>query len=117
MYDVKIKDGSVAIDKLCRTEIKVRDVYAVLQRIETALSLKKGDFPYDKEMGVTIPCLDFSDERNLRQLEMYINEVAYTIWDCRIKLLQFNKDTRKAKLLVKLYDGEYEIEVNLFGEV
>ena len=52
MYDLKVKDGGTVF--LGNTEEKVYDSDSIFQRIEICLSLNKGDFIYNKNLGSTV---------------------------------------------------------------
>lgn len=96
-------------------EVKLSGVEAVIQRICLALSLKKGSFPYNSEMGIDYARQDFLEERAFKSLEMLINEGVYPVWGCRVKLLSYDEETKKAELLLDFKKDIYRTEVIING--
>lgn len=115
MYDLKVKDGGTVF--LGNTEEKVYDVDSIFQRIEMCLSLNKGSFIYNKDLGSTIPKIDYTVEENLAQLEMYINQCVFGIVNTRVNVLSVNKEKQTIKISLKLNHKEYIREVNVFGRL
>lgn len=115
MYDLKVKDGGTVF--LGNTEEKVYDVNSIFQRIEMCLSLNKGSFIYNKDLGSTIPKIDYTVEENLAQLEMYINQCVFGIVNTRVNVLSVNKEKQTIKISLKLNHKEYIREVNVFGRL
>lgn len=115
MYDLKAKDGGTVF--LGNTEEKVYDVDSIFQRIELCLSLDKGSFIYNKDLGSTIPKIDYTVEENLAQLEMYINQCVFGIVNTRVNVLSVNKEKQTIKISLKLNHKEYIREVNVFGRL
>lgn len=115
MYDLKVKDGGTVF--LGNTEEKVYDVDSIFQRIELCLSLDKGSFIYNKDLGSTIPKIDYTVEENLAQLEMYINQCVFGIVNTRVNVLSVNKEKQTIKISLKLNHKEYIREVNVFGRL
>ena len=115
MYDLKVKDGGTVF--LGNTEEKVYDSDSIFQRIEICLSLDKGDFIYNKNLGSTIPNLDYSTEEDLAQLEMYINQCVFNIVNARVIVLTADKDKQTIKISLKLGNKEYVREVNVYGRL
>lgn len=115
MYDLKVKDGGTVF--LGNTEEKVYDSDSIFQRIEICLSLNKGDFIYNKNLGSTIPKLDYSTEEDLAQLEMYINQCVFNIVNTRVIVLSADKDKQTIKIRLKLGNKEYIKEVNVYGRL
>lgn len=115
MYDLKLKDGGTVF--LGNTEEKVYDVDSIFQRIELCLSIDKGSFIYNKDLGSTIPKIDYTVEENLAQLEMYINQCVFGIVNTRVNVLSVNKEKQTIKISLKLNHKEYIREVNVFGRL
>ncbi|MEE3439045.1 MULTISPECIES: hypothetical protein [Ruminococcus] len=115
MYDLMIKDGGTVF--LGSTEEKVYDVDSIFQRIELCLSLDKGSFIYNKNLGSTIPKLDYSTEEDLAQLEMYINQCVFSIVNTRVTVLSVDKEKQTVKISLKLGNKEYVKEVNVYGRL
>lgn len=115
MYDLKVKDGGTVF--LGNTEEKVYDSDSIFQRIEICLSLNKGDFIYNKNLGSTIPKFDYSSEEDLAQLEMYINQCVFNIVNTRVTVLSADKEKQTIKISLKLGNKEYIKEVNVYGRL
>lgn len=115
MYDLKLKDGGVSFQE--NLDEKVYDVDSIFQRIELCLSLDKGSFIYNKDLGSTIPKIDYTVEENLAQLEMYINQCVFGIVNTRVNVLSVNKEKQTIKISLKLNHKEYIREVNVFGRL
>lgn len=115
MYDLKVKDGGTVF--LGNTEEKVYDVDSIFQRIELCLSLDKGSFIYNKNLGSTIPKLDYSTEEDLAQLEMYINQCVFNIVNTRVTVLSVDKEKKTVNISLKLGNKEYIREVNVCGRL
>lgn len=115
MYDLKIKNGGVALNNI--TEEKLYDIDSIFQRIEMCLSLNKGDFIYNNNLGSIIPKLDYSKEENLAQLEMYINQCTFSIVHTRVNLIWVDTENSKLKISLTLGGNEYTREVNMFGRI
>lgn len=115
MYDLKLKDGGVSFQG--NLDEKVYDVNSIFQRIEMCLSLNKGSFIYNKDLGSTIPKIDYTVEENLAQLEMYINQCVFGIVNTRVNVLSVNKEKQTIKISLKLNHKEYIREVNVFGRL
>lgn len=113
MYDLKVKDGGTVF--LGNTEEKVYDVDSIFQRIELCLSLDKGSFIYNKNLGSTIPKFDYSTEEDLAQLEMYINQCVFNIVNTRVTVLSVDKEKKTVNISLKLGNREYVREVNVYG--
>lgn len=92
-----------------------------MQRIRLALSIKKGMFPYDREMGIDFTKSNFfaeecdSEDRRLKKLEMLINEAVCPIFDCRVTLKSYDENENTAVIIVFFEDSSHEMEVKLFG--
>ncbi len=117
MTDIKIENGGAALTPTNCDEVRLTGTEAVVQRIKIALSLKKGKFPYDKSMGISDAELDLSKERDVKTLEMLINEAICDIWDCKGKILSLNTESMTADMLFIFSDNTYRTEVNLVGKV
>ncbi len=117
MRDVKISNGGIAFESTYTTEKSVIDMDAVFQRIEFALSVKKGDFPYNKAMGITIPNLSYIEERDSLILEMFINEAIYDICDYSCKIKKIDLENSKVTLQITVEDNIYEKEVKIGGKL
>ncbi|MDD6646155.1 MAG: hypothetical protein PUE67_08920 [Oscillospiraceae bacterium] len=117
MADIELDNGGIVFTPSKRNEEKLFDADAVIQRIKIALSLKKGSFPYCKNMGVTIPNRTYSTEKDIKTLEMYINEAIYPIWQCRAKVLSLDEETMTAVIKIYFCDESYEREVKLCGKL
>ena len=117
MRDVKLENGGIVFDSTLKSEKTVEGIDAVLQRIEIALSVDKGDFPYNREMGVYIPNLDLTQERDILNLEMYINEAIYNIYECSCKVLSVKSEKNTVKLIITANGETYEKEVKLGGKL
>lgn len=115
MYDLKLKDGGVSFQG--NLDEEVYDVDSIFQRIEMCLSLNKGSFIYNKDLGSTIPKIDYTVEENLAQLEMYINQCVFGIVNTRVNVLSVNKEKQTIKISLKLNHKEYIREVNVFGRL
>ena len=117
MVDIELDKGGIVFTPSKRNEEKLYDAEAVIQRIKIALSLKKGNFPYCKDMGVTIPDKSYSAEKDIKTLEMYINEAIYPVWGCRDKVLSFDEENMTANIRIYFCDDLYETEVKLCGKL
>lgn len=93
----------------------VEGTEAVLQRIKIALSLKRGTFPYDKDMGLDYKEMDLTVERNLKTLETLINEAVFSVCNCKAELVNYSPDTRTAELIFGFENDARRAEVKLIG--
>jgi hypothetical protein len=117
MTDTKIENGGQAIIDSGTNEVKLKGIDAIVQRIQMALSVKKGTFPYNFDMGIDYTALDFTQEKNLKILEMLINECVYPIWDCKIKVLSFDEQSNSAEILIDFNNDMIRTEVMLNGQL
>lgn len=117
MYDLLVKNGGVSFDSGNSLEEKVYDIDSIFQKIEFCLSLNKGDFVYNKNLGAVIPDLDYTKAENLSQLEMYINQCVFKVANTRVNLVDINKEKGTITLSLKINDGEYTREVSAFDRI
>ena len=117
MADIELENGGIVFTPSKRNEEKLYGESAVLQRIKIAPSVRKGDFPYCKNMGVTIPDKEYSTKKDIATLEMYINEAIYPVWGCRAKVLSFDEKNMTANIRIYFCDDFYETEVKLCGKL
>lgn len=115
--DVKLQSGGIEFESTNTSERMVCDIDVVFQRIEIALSVKKSEFLYNREMGITLPKLDYEDERSILTLEMYINEAIYEICNYVCKIKNLDIVNNKVNLQIIAEDKVYEREVKLGGEL
>lgn len=103
-----------------RTEKYLCGAALTAQRIAVAVSLKKGSFPYDREMGIDAEAADINNavnEQGRKKLEMLINEAAASIADCRVVLNSVNTQTGAARITINYNGEEYVKDVCFYGYV
>ncbi|MCH5201994.1 MAG: hypothetical protein J1F17_02200 [Oscillospiraceae bacterium] len=113
--DVMLDNGGIVFNPNNSDEKRLGGSQAIIQRIKIALSLKKGNFIYDKDAGLEIPDLDYTKERNLKILEMLINEIVSKIGSCKAKLISLDTANMVANMLFVFKDNSYRTEVKLYG--
>lgn len=113
--DIMLANGGIVFNLNNSDERRLSGAQAIIQRIKIALSLKKGSFIYNKDAGLEIPDLDYTKERNLKILEMLINEIVCKIGGCKAKLISLDTDDMVADMLFLFKDNSYRTEVKLYG--
>lgn len=90
-------------------------VDAMIRKIQIALSLRKGSFIYDTDMGIDwhegLP----DDETKIKTLEALINEAVYPIYDSRIRIMGYNREESRLDIMIELDGNYYRTEVSMVG--
>ncbi len=75
--DVKIKDGDVVLDATGEP-VYIEGIEEIFQQVLLCISVKKGGFIYNKELGCCA-VTDISGERRVRNLEARLREAILPV--------------------------------------
>lgn len=111
--DVKIKDRDIVLNSSGGT-VYVDDIDEIAQRVLIAANIRKGDFPYNRNLGSNAFSLSASDPLLTEKLEMIIREASLDVPYTDLRVTKTEIENNRIKATVCVYCGEEkrELEVN-----
>ncbi|MBQ4129709.1 MAG: hypothetical protein IJD68_08090 [Ruminococcus sp.] len=114
--DVKIENNDLAITQWGST-VYVESFEEIVQRIKIACTIKKGAFPFDRELGCNTHTLSMNDEMLKEKLEMLYKEATVDIPYCDLQVLSVDKNSTPKKAIIRVIckDKSATTEVTING--
>lgn len=114
--DVKIMDKDTALG-VDGAPVYIDSVEEILQRVKIACTIKKGSFPFDRQLGSYAHTLSLDDDLLTQKLEMIYKEATIDIPYSQLEVLSVNKDALTPTALVRVtclnQSGETEVTINV----
>lgn len=115
MNDIKIENNDIVVYPNGFPK-NISGFDAVLQQIEIAASFQKGNFAYDRKLGLSGEELDFDSDNIESTIESLINETLInTGVYVTVNALTENEDTHYADITISDGIREKEAEVRING--
>lgn len=112
--DVELKNGVIVLTDSGDYR-RISGMDELMQRIRVIALTKKGSFIYDRDLGCDYSGLSPQTERLKDHLDMRLKEAAAVIPAAQVTVIDWNKNTLKATLMVSCGDLTGDMEVDYAG--
>lgn len=114
--DVKIKDKDTEIGAN-GDPVYIDGIKEILQRVKIACTIKKGSFPFDRQLGSYAHTLNLDDDLLIQKLEMIYKEATIDIPYSKLEVVSVDKNALTPTALVRVtclnQSGETEVTINV----
>lgn len=110
--DVKIENEDICLNSSGNT-VMIDEKDELLQRIKFCLTVEKGSFVYNKELGANLNLSNLNTKRGLKNIEAQLNEAVMGIDGVSIVLesVENGRNGHTLKLYVSYGGGDFRTEV------
>ncbi len=118
--DTLIENGEFALD-VCGYPVKIHSVDEAVQRVKIILSVKKGSFIYDRELGSDFSGLflsgNFEKEAALRCREAIADQEEISLGKVRAEMLENGNILLNLEVVLgnEIKETEAELDAELWG--
>ena len=95
----------------------VRGVDEAVQTVKNAVSMPKGRFIYEKDLGFDMSKLDPKSVTFIKEMIMLLNEVLARMTDIDVEIAGYNEETRTLELDVYRDGEKRETEVSVDADL